>query len=150
MKKKTYELFPFLDILHRIFRHTLFPRTGNLDQEHSCLVDMLLFCQHEKEASTGESFDVSHVMWSELLSAITECKCPIYAPFVILLIEKAWAYIHPDVGLETDDLVSHEIVRLRQKEHWVTLVSDTETPLGYDEAEADEADDYDTSGVEPS
>ena len=30
------------------FRETLFPRIGNLDQVHSYLVDMLLFCQHEK------------------------------------------------------------------------------------------------------
>ena len=39
-QKKTYELSPFLDILHRIFRHTLFPRIGNLDQVHSYLVDL--------------------------------------------------------------------------------------------------------------
>ena len=43
-EKKTYELFPFLDILHHIFRETLFPRIGNLDMIHSYLVDILLFC----------------------------------------------------------------------------------------------------------
>lgn len=48
---------------------------GNLDMVHSYLVDMLLFCQHEKEANTGESLDISHVMWSKLLSAISERKC---------------------------------------------------------------------------
>ena len=37
-EKKTYELYPYLDILHRIFRETLFPRIGNLDQVHSCLL----------------------------------------------------------------------------------------------------------------
>ena len=51
-KKETYELPAFLDILHRFFRETLFPRIGNLDMVHSYLVDMLLFCQHEKEANT--------------------------------------------------------------------------------------------------
>ena len=30
-QKKTYELYPFVDIMHRIFRHTLFPRIGKLD-----------------------------------------------------------------------------------------------------------------------
>ena len=29
--KVSYELWPFLDIMHRIFRNTLFPRVGNLD-----------------------------------------------------------------------------------------------------------------------
>ena len=88
-KKETYELPAYLDILHRIFRETLFPRIRNLDQVHSYLVDMLLFCQHEKGQNTGESLDISHVMWSELLSAISERKCSIYGPFIMLLIEKA-------------------------------------------------------------
>ena len=47
-KKETNELPAYLDILHRIFGETLFPRIGNLDQVHSYLVDMLLFCQREK------------------------------------------------------------------------------------------------------
>ena len=67
-RKETYELSTYLDILHRIFRETLFPRIGNLDMVHSYLVDMLLFCQHEKEANTGESLDISHVMWPDLWS----------------------------------------------------------------------------------
>ena len=67
----------------------LFPSIGNLDMVHSYLVDMLPFFQHEKEENTGESLDISHVMWSELLSAISECKCPIYGSFIMLLIEKA-------------------------------------------------------------
>lgn len=87
---------------------------------HSYLVDMLLFCQHEKEANTGESLDISHVMWSELLSAMSERKCPIYGPFIMRLIERAWAQIFSRVMLETGDLVSHEIKRLRKKDNWVT------------------------------
>ena len=114
-EKVTYELPAFLDILHCIFRETLFPRIGNLDMVHSFLVHMLLFCQHEKEANTGESLDISHVMWYELLSAVSERKCPIYGPFIMLLIEKAWAHVYPRVVLETGELVSHEIKRLRKK-----------------------------------
>ena len=107
--KETYELPAFLDILHRVFRETLFPRIGNLDMVHSYLVDMLLFCQRKKEQNTGESLDISHVMWSELLSAISERKCPIYGPFIMLLIEKAWDRVYPKVMLETGELVSHDI-----------------------------------------
>ena len=84
---------------------------------HSFLVDMLLFCQHEKEESTGDSLDISHVMWSELVSAISECKCPIYAPFLMLLIEKAWEHTYTGVVMETGELIPHEIKRLRKKEN---------------------------------
>jgi len=66
-------------------------------------MDMLLFCQHEKEASTGESLDISHVMWAELLFAVSERKCPIYVPFIMRLIERAWAQTYPRVLLETGD-----------------------------------------------
>ena len=85
---------------------------------HSYLVDTLLFCQHEKEENTGESLDISHVMWSELLSAVSEHKCPICGPFIMLLNEKAWAHVYPRVVLETGELVSHEIKRLRKKDNW--------------------------------
>ena len=80
-------------------------------------MDILLFYQHEKDKNTGETLDISHVMWSELLSAITVRKCPIYTPYLMLLIEKTWAHTYPGVLLESDDLVSHEIKRLRYKEH---------------------------------
>lgn len=42
-QKDTYKLLAFLDILHRIFRETLFPRIGNVDMVHSFLMDMLFF-----------------------------------------------------------------------------------------------------------
>ena len=156
-KKETYELSTYLDILHRVFRETLFPRIGNLDMVHSYLVDMLLFCQHEKEANTGESLDISHVMWSELLAAISERKCPIYGPFIMLLIEKAWARVYPKVMLETGELVSHEIKRLRKKDSWGTPAPksggpSTDADMGTEDgAEADDDDeDYEPSGTEPS
>ncbi|KAE8771036.1 putative atp-dependent rna helicase ddx11 [Hordeum vulgare] len=47
-RKSTWVLEPFLDIMHRIFRATLFPRVGNVHQVHSYLVDMLLFCEKHK------------------------------------------------------------------------------------------------------
>ena len=104
---------------------------------HSYLVDMLLFCQHEKDNNTGDSLDISHVMWSELLSAISERKCPIYAPYLMLLTKKEWVRTYPGVLLETGEMVSHEVKRLRQKEHWGTPIPETEMPSGADEVEAD-------------
>ena len=146
----------FLDILHRVFRETLFPRIGNLDMVHSYLVDMLLFCQREKEQNTGESLDISHVMWSELLSAISERKCPIYGPFIMLLIEKAWDRVYPKVMLETGELVSHDIKRLRKKDNWGSQVPKSGVPSSAtamgteEEAEVEDDDDYVPSEAEPS
>ena len=48
---------PFWTSFTVSYCETLFPRIGNLDMVHSYLVDMLLFCQREKEANTGESLD---------------------------------------------------------------------------------------------
>ena len=96
-------------------------------------------------------------MWAELLSAVSERKCPIYGPFIMLLIEKAWARVYPKVMLETGELVSHEIKRLRKKDNWGTpapkpggpsTAADMETEGGA-EADADD-EDYEPSGTEPS
>ena len=95
----SYELQPFLDIMHRIFRNTLFPRVGNQDMVHSFLVDQLLFCQ--KQQGTQEVLDVSHVMWSELHSAVLEHKCIIYGSYFMHLIEETWASSFPDEELDT-------------------------------------------------
>ena len=95
-------------------------------------------------------------MWSELLTAISERKCPIYGPFIMLLIEKAWARVYPQVMLETRELVSHEIKCLRKKDNWgipapksggPSTAADME-PEG--EAEADDDEDYEPYGVVPS
>ena len=40
--KTTWVLNPFLDTMHRIFRHSLFPCIGDKDKVHAYLVDMLL------------------------------------------------------------------------------------------------------------
>ena len=90
----SYELYPFLDIMHRIFRNTLFPRFGNQDMVHSFLVDLLPFRQ--KEQGSHEVLDVSHVMWSELRCAILERKWIIYGPYLMQLIEETWASTFPD------------------------------------------------------
>ncbi len=63
--KKTWVLNPFLDIMHRIFRNTLFPRLGDKDKVHAYLVDMMLLCEDARNSQT-QPLDVSHIMWIEL------------------------------------------------------------------------------------
>mgnify|MGYP006267166559 FL=1 len=112
------EFKPFFDIMHRIFRHTLFPRIGNLDMVHGHLVDMLLLCHSEK--GTDAVLDVSHVMWKELVNATYGDHCPIYAPFIFKLIQTTWSSTFPGVPLETGPLTSHDVLNLRQKELWAS------------------------------
>ena len=47
-KKKVWVLNPFLDIMHRLFRNTLFPRIGDMGQVHAYLVDMMLLCEEAR------------------------------------------------------------------------------------------------------
>ena len=63
--KSTWVLNSFLDIMHRIFRNTLFPRIGDKDKVHAYLVDMLLLCAEARSSQT-QPLDVSHIMWCEL------------------------------------------------------------------------------------
>ena len=149
--KVTYELWPFLEIMHRIFRNTLFPRIGNLDQVHSYLVDLLLFCQEEQ--GSQQVLDVSHVMWSELHSAVMERKCIIYGPYLMQLIEDTWAAKFPDEELVTDNMVSHDTIELRQKEKWSSSTPAPpvqETVLSDDEEEDDDGPEYVPPSEEPS
>ena len=53
--KSTWVLNSFLDIMHRIFRNTLFPHIGDKDKVHSYLVDMMLLCA---EARTSEMKEI--------------------------------------------------------------------------------------------
>ena len=77
----------------------------------------------------------------------------------MLLIEKAWARVYPQVMLETGELVSHDIKRLRNKDNWGTqapktgvpssaTAMETEEETGVDDDDDD--DDYMPSEAEPS
>ena len=87
-------LNPFLDIMHRIFRNSLFPRIGDKDKVHSYLVDMMLICEDARLQQPGP-LDVSHIMWCELQSAVFHRKFPIYGPYLHLLIKKTWEKLFP-------------------------------------------------------
>ena len=50
--KSSWVLNSFLDIMHRIFRNTLFPRIGDKDKVHAYLVDMMLLCEDARNSQT--------------------------------------------------------------------------------------------------
>ena len=88
-------LNPLLDIMHRIFRNSLFPRIGDKDKVHAYLVDMMLICEEVRLAQT-QPLDVSHIMWCELQFAVFNRKVPIYGPYLFLLIMRTWEKLYPD------------------------------------------------------
>src|SRR3954469_1651320 len=108
----------FLDIMHRIFRTSLFPRVGNLDLVHGYLVNMLLLCEEHK--GTTQTLDISNIMWEELYSAVMERKVPIYGPYLQVLFEMVWDdHFDPaQFPLPVGMLVKHGVVELRIKDKW--------------------------------
>ena len=93
--KKAWVLNSFLDIMHRIFRNTLFPRIGDKDKVHAYLVDMMLICEEARLAQT-QPLDVSHIMWCELQFALFNRKVPIYGPYMFHLISRTWEQLYPN------------------------------------------------------
>ena len=57
--RKYFMLNSLLDIMHRIFRNSLFPRIGDQDKVHSYLVDMMLICEEARLQQPGP-LDISH------------------------------------------------------------------------------------------
>ncbi|KAI4984024.1 hypothetical protein ZWY2020_040877 [Hordeum vulgare] len=62
-----------LDIMHRIFRNTLFPRSGNFDEVHGALAEMLLLCEEAMSVESAQ-LDIADVMFTELWNCIINRK----------------------------------------------------------------------------
>ena len=108
-------LTPFLDIMHRILRTSLFPRVGDLDKIHSYLVNMILLCQEYR--GTTMTLDICSIMYEELYTVVMERKVPIYGPYLQMLFEKVWSDTYED-PLRVGHLTKHEVVQLRIKANW--------------------------------
>ena len=113
-EKTMWVLNPFLDIVHQIFCHSLFPRIGDKDKVHAYLVDMMLLCE-EARVSQSQPLDVSHIMWCELRFAVFNRKVPIYGPYLFLLISKTWEKLYPTEEFLAPDWIRHDPIRLRIK-----------------------------------
>ncbi|KAE8779332.1 hypothetical protein D1007_47666 [Hordeum vulgare] len=129
----SYVMNPFLDVMHRIFRNTLFPRVGNKDQVHSYLVDMLIMCQKGGGTFPSGPLDVSHVMWNELYSAVFNRKVPIYGLYLFYFIKMTWAKAFPAVEFLDPNWIQHEPIKLRQKDKWANTSTTPDAPRDSDE-----------------
>jgi hypothetical protein len=152
--KKTWVLNPFLDVMHRIFRNTLFLRIGDKDKVHAYLVDMMLLCE-EARHQIPRPLDVSHIMWCELRFAVFNRKVPIYGPYLHLLISKTWEKLFPDEEFLAPNWVCHEPIKLRQKNKWANTTTRAEAEaarmdVDEDEFEEEEAEDSSAGYAPPS
>ena len=128
------ELIPFLDIMHRIFRKTLFLV---LEAWIWCT---LIWCIKEKSGTS--MLDISHIMWRELRSVVLDCKVRIYGPYLFKMIEEKWAANCPGEALPTEHIVSHPVLNLRQKENWGTVPAGTGEEIAPTDSDGEEEPNY--------
>ncbi|KAI4991996.1 hypothetical protein ZWY2020_040382 [Hordeum vulgare] len=126
-----------LDIMHRVFRNSLFPRTSNKDEVHGHLAEMLLLCQEARTKETAP-LGIAHVIFHELWNCIMNRKVPIYGPYVFAYIQKRWhdIYLIDPFPIQAHYLV-HDPIKLRIKDKWANpstssqpVDTDTETVAG--------------------
>ncbi|KAK1628973.1 hypothetical protein QYE76_003288 [Lolium multiflorum] len=114
---KSANLLPTWGIMLRVYRETIGPKGGNLDELHLYEVDLMANSFAKK--GTGEKLDVMDYIYNEMWSCVMEKKLPAFAPFIMKLIEDTWAatcsarLIH-SIPL---NVTSHEVKVLRVKRH---------------------------------
>jgi hypothetical protein len=109
-------LHPTNDILHRIFRETINPKVGNLDEVHGYLKDLLIMV-HENRGK-GKKLDVMDYIWNEMWNVTVLKRNACYGPLIMKIVLHAWHLKFPDVALgDPETWVSHKPKRLRIKDH---------------------------------
>ncbi|KAK1651998.1 hypothetical protein QYE76_069803 [Lolium multiflorum] len=75
---KSVDLLPTWDIMLRVYRETIGPKGGNLDELHLYEVDLMANSFAKK--GTGEKLDVMDYIYNEMWSCVMEKKLPLFAP----------------------------------------------------------------------
>ena len=84
--------------MHRVFRETITPRVGNLDQVHGFVFDLLKLCREKQ--GIREKLDVLDVIFHELWFTIIDQRAPTYGPYIMKLIYATWAKYHNGARLD--------------------------------------------------
>ncbi|KAK1648245.1 hypothetical protein QYE76_066050 [Lolium multiflorum] len=114
---KSADLLPTWDIMLRVYRETIGPKGGNLDELHLYEVDLM--ANSFAKRGTGEKLDVMDYIYNEMWSCVMEKKLPAYAPYIMKLIEDTWvdscqtSLIH-SIPL---NVTMHDVKVLRTKRH---------------------------------
>ncbi|KAK1666642.1 hypothetical protein QYE76_054801 [Lolium multiflorum] len=114
---KSADFLPTWDIMLRVYREMIGPKGGNLDELHTYEVD-LMANSHAKQG-TGENLDVMDYIYNEMWTCVMEKKFPLFAPFIMKLIEDTWISTRQDPLAHSIPLniTAHEVKSLRVKRH---------------------------------
>ncbi|KAK1620499.1 hypothetical protein QYE76_026016 [Lolium multiflorum] len=114
---KSADLLPTWDIMLRVYRETIGPKGGNLDELHLYEVDLMANSFAKK--GTDERLDVMDYIYNEMWSCVMEKKLPSFAPYIMKLIEDTWVDTCQTTLLHSIPLniTSHEVKVLRTKRH---------------------------------
>ncbi|KAK1630081.1 hypothetical protein QYE76_004396 [Lolium multiflorum] len=114
---KSADLLPTWDIMLRVYRETIGPKGGNLDELHLYEVDLM--ANSFAKRGTGERLDVMDYIYHEMWSCVMEKKLPAFAPYIMKLIEDTWVDSYESTLIHSIPLsiTSHEVKVLRTKRH---------------------------------
>ncbi|KAK1604765.1 hypothetical protein QYE76_028438 [Lolium multiflorum] len=114
---KSADLLPTWDIMLRVYRETIGPKGGNLDELHLYEVDLM--ANSFAKRGTGERLDVMDYIYHEMWSCVMEKKLPAFAPYIMKLIEDTWVDSYESSLIHSIPLsiTSHEVKVLRTKRH---------------------------------
>ena len=125
-------LYPPYEIMHRIYRETINPKVGNLDQIHSYLVTLMVMTHQWR--SKGKKLDVMDYLWNEIWNVTIYKKNACFGPLIMKIILWKWAKEHPAVGLsDPKTWIIHKPKQLRVKDH-SEKVKGSKTARGKDKA----------------
>ena len=113
---KSKGLFPTWDIMHRIYRETINPKVGNIDEIHAYLKNLLLLTKDMQ--GKGKQLDVMDYIWNELWHVISKRKNIAFAPLIMRIIVWKWLENNSieDLG-DTEQWIPHKSKKLLIKSH---------------------------------
>ncbi|KAK1615669.1 hypothetical protein QYE76_021186 [Lolium multiflorum] len=113
---KSADLLPTWDIMLRVYRETIGPKGGNLDELHLYEVDLM--ANSFAKRGTGEKIDVMDYIYNEMWSCVMEKKLPAYAPYIMKLIEDTWVACQTSLIHSIPlNVTMHDVKVLRTKRH---------------------------------
>ena len=123
----------------RMFRHTIAPQAGNIDQLRGGLVNLMahshfVLCRGKNYTGDDVKVDVMDYIYHEMYSCIMDKKAPVYAPFIMKLITR-----HSASPLCSVNLVRHDPAKIQRKE---APSSKKHAPLIHDDEEEYDDEEY--------
>ena len=104
------------NIFLRMFRHTIAPQASNIDQLRGGLVNLMahahfVFCRGKDYEGDDVKVDVMDYIYHEIYKCIMDRKAPVYAPFIMKLIDH-----HSNSPLCYVNLQRHDPAKIQKKD----------------------------------